>query len=142
LISNAAQYAVRAAAYLGARESDSFVPARRIAEDLGLPATFLAKVLKQLVDADIVSAFRGPTGGVRLAHPAKQITVRALIEAIDGPALFTECVLGLPGCGERRPCPMHEKWGAAREVMVEQFESQTVASLAEGYSQGSLRLKP
>ncbi len=141
MISNAAQYAVRATAYLGARDNDSYVAARTVAADLGLPATFLAKVLKQLVDAGIVAAFRGPTGGVRLALPGKDITVRSIIEAIDGCGLFTDCVLGLPGCGEREPCPMHEKWAVARAVLVEQFDTQTVESLADGYRSGNLRLK-
>ena len=141
MISSAAKYALRAVAHLAAENHATYVPARSIAEELDLPATFLAKVFKQLVDAGILDAYRGPTGGVRISKPADQVSVRALIEAIDGPGVFTECILGLPGCGEAKPCPMHEGWAHVRAALGEEFERQTIASLAAGYKEGKLRLR-
>ncbi|MBO6780021.1 MAG: Rrf2 family transcriptional regulator [Rhodothermales bacterium] len=142
MFSSAAQYAVRATAYLGSLEQDGFVPARSIAGELNIPPTFLSKVLRQLVDAGILSAYRGPTGGVRLARPASQVSVRQIVEAIDGDALFTECILGLPGCGNRKPCPMHEAWAVHRSALAEEFERQTVDTLSTAYTLGDLRLGP
>jgi Rrf2 family protein len=142
VFSNAAQYALRAVAHLGASETDAYVPARKIAEDLQIPPTFLAKVLKQLVDEGILVAYRGPTGGIKLSRPASEITVRQLVEAIDGPDIFTQCILGLPGCGNRKPCPMHDGWASIRNSLAVEFEAQTVERLSEAYRTGSLRLTP
>ena len=64
-----------------------------------------------------------------------------LVTAIDGPALFTECVLGLPGCGERKPCPLHEAWGAEREHLKALFESATLEAMAADLETFDLRLK-
>jgi hypothetical protein len=33
-----------------------------------------------------------------------------IVVAIDGEDLFRECVLGLPGCGDATPCPLHDEW--------------------------------
>ena len=142
MFSNAAQYALRAGAYLGSVDSESYVPARKVAEALQIPPTFLAKVLKQLVDAGLLLAYRGPTGGVRLSRGSDKITVREVLEAIDGDGLFTQCILGLPGCGDRTPCPMHDAWAIQRRALAEQFDRQTLAELADAYAHGELRLAP
>ena len=141
MISNAAQYALRAVTYLAAVRTHQYIPVRAIAEELVLPRTFLAKVFKDLVVAGICVAYRGPTGGVRLAKPSSSISVREVLEAIDGPGLLTECILGLPNCGEAKPCPMHESWKGVRDRLAGTLEDQTLESLAKGFSSGELRLK-
>ncbi len=45
------------------------LPARRLAEFYGLPEAYLAKLLKALVRAGLLSATSGPRGGFRLARP-------------------------------------------------------------------------
>ena len=142
MFSNAAQYALRAVAHLGVADSEGFVPVRVVAKELEIPPTFLAKVLKQLVDAGFLVAFRGPTGGVKLAKPTGEITVRQIVEAVDGPELFTQCILGLPGCGDRAPCPMHEGWSVVRSQLAAEFERQTIETISESCRNGSLRLSP
>lgn len=142
MFSSAARYALRATAHLGSLHEEGYVPARRLAEVLEIPPTFLAKVLKQLVDAGLLVAFRGPTGGVKLSRAADQISLRQIIEAVDGPAVFTECVLGLPGCGDQKPCPLHEGWAPIRTALAEEFDRQTIGSVSEAYLAGALRLKP
>lgn len=141
MISSAAQYALRAAAYLAVGYRTEYVPVRAIAQELDLPRTFLAKIFKALVEADICTAYRGPTGGVRLSRPAGSISVREVLEAIDGPGLFTECILGLPGCGEQKPCPMHAGWAEIRGRLAERMTDQKLSALAEGYQSGAVRLK-
>lgn len=142
VFSSAARYALRATAHLGSLHEEGYVPARRLAEVLEIPPTFLAKVLKQLVDAGLLVAFRGPTGGVRLSRAADQISLRQIIEAVDGPAVFTECVLGLPGCGDLEPCPLHEGWAPIRAALAAEFDRQTIGSVSDAYLAGALRLKP
>lgn len=142
MFSNAAQYALRAVAHLGVSDNDGYVPVRVVAKELEIPPTFLAKVLKQLVDAGFLEAFRGPTGGVKLARPTNEITVRQIVESVDGPELFTECILGLPGCGDRAPCPMHEGWAVVRNQLAAEFDRQTIETISESCRNGSLRLTP
>jgi DNA-binding IscR family transcriptional regulator len=77
---------------------------------------------------------------VRLARPANEIRSRDILEAIDGPGLFTECVLGLPGCRDDDPCPFHEHWAPERARLAELFESTSLAELSEGIRGNALRI--
>ena len=77
-----------------AREGEA-LPARRLAEFYDLPEAYLAKLLKALVRAGLLSATSGPRGGFRLARPPEAITVAEVVEAVEGPGpLF--CCTGDP----------------------------------------------
>jgi Rrf2 family protein len=55
-----------------------------IADERGIPKRFLLKVLKPLVNNNILVSVKGPHGGYRLARPASEISVLEVIEAADG----------------------------------------------------------
>lgn len=129
IFSKGCEYAMQATVFL-AGSGKGFLPVRRIGEELGVSPTFLANVLRALTKRGLLRSRRGPGGGVALAQPAEEISLKDIVLAIDGPGLFEECVLGLPGCGNREPCPLHEEWGPARSGLTAVFEETTVAALA------------
>ena len=73
-----------------ARDRDA-LPARRLAEFYDLPEAYLAKLLKTLVRAGLLSATSGPRGGFRLARPPGDITVADVVEAVEGPSPLFHC---------------------------------------------------
>ncbi|NIT52519.1 MAG: Rrf2 family transcriptional regulator, partial [candidate division Zixibacteria bacterium] len=83
---------------------------------------------------------RGPNGGVSLARPATAITIFDIIAAIDGLKLFEECILGLPGCGNDKPCPFHEDWQVVREDLKNTFKNSTLADLSARIKDFGLRI--
>jgi Rrf2 family transcriptional regulator, iron-sulfur cluster assembly transcription factor len=117
-ISKSCSYGIRSVIYLSGQHTNKFVSIRDISNDLNISYHFLTKILQMLTAADILHSSRGATGGVALSRPAGSITLRELIEAVDGEALFTGCLLRLPGCGIKTPCPMHEKWDEARGKII------------------------
>lgn len=58
--------------------------AAEIADHFDLPGAYAAKVMTQLVRADILHSDRGPRGGFRLTRPAERISILEIIEAVDG----------------------------------------------------------
>ena len=126
--------------YLATERADTYTPVRAIAEALKIPAPFLSKVFQQLTQAGLVAAYRGPSGGVRCARAPETITLRDIVLAIDGNGLFTECVLGLPGCGTERPCPVHEAWAAQRREVEQMFDGHTLAAAAAAVQSDARRL--
>lgn len=140
LLSKSCEYGIRAALHLAGREADGYVPIRTISDALGIPYHFLAKIVQTLIAADLLTSVRGPSGGVMLAHPATQIRLEAIVLALDGPGIFTECVLGLPGCGNRKPCPLHHQWAEARGKVHRMFADATLADMAKRISAGDFRL--
>lgn len=107
---------------------------------LGIPYPFLAKIMQTLIQHGLVESTRGPNGGVRLARPAAQITLREIVLALDGAAIFEACVLGLPGCGVEQPCPLHDQWAPARDRVRAMFEETTLADLAARIRSSDFRL--
>lgn len=80
-----AQYAICAVfdvAYNGQGEP---VGARGISERQAIPARYLEQILQRLRRAGLVAGRRGPGGGYVLARPAAAITLRQIVEAVEGP---------------------------------------------------------
>jgi Rrf2 family transcriptional regulator, iron-sulfur cluster assembly transcription factor len=140
LLSRSCEYGLRAMLYLAGEPAGAYVPIRSVSEALGIPYPFLAKIAQALNGAGLLRAVRGPAGGVTLARPASQIPMKEVVVALDGGAIFPECVLGLPGCGERKPCPLHAQWAEARARVHDMFERATLADVATRARAEGLRL--
>jgi len=131
LLSKGCEYGLSAAMYLASIEQNGYVPIRTISEHLDISYPFLTKVLQKLNEAGHIASMRGPNGGVALSRSPQQVTLKEIIVAIDGSKLFTECVLGLPGCGSGKPCPMHDQWEGVRDHLDVLFGGLSLAEAAE-----------
>ncbi len=134
-------YAIQASLYLASvGPLRRYVPIRTVANDLGISYHFLTKILQSLSARGILTSYRGPNGGVGLAKPPDNVTVMDIIRALDHGELFDECLLGLPGCGEQKPCPLHEHWENTRGRMRRAFESTTLSHMAAEIEGGAQRI--
>lgn len=140
MLSKSCIYGIQAAIFVASQGAKDYVPINRIASELNISFHFLTKVLQQLTLSGIMISYRGPKGGIALARPAPQVTLYDLIAASDGTEIFTECMLGLPGCGTAAPCPAHEHWVVVRQQFVTIAQSVTLASLGERASELNIRL--
>lgn len=133
MISKSCSYGIQASVFVAAVGEGGFVPIREISSRLGISQHFLTKVLQGLSRKGIMRSFRGPNGGVALAAPPERLTLRDLILAVDGPALFETCVLGLPHCGVEKPCPLHDRWQEVRCGIDAALGETTVAEMARRF---------
>ncbi|PEN14984.1 transcriptional regulator [Longibacter salinarum] len=127
LLSKGCEYGLAGAMYLASIPQKGYVPIRAISEHLDISYPFLTKVLQQLNEAGLLTSMRGPNGGVALSQAPERLTLKEIVIAIDGPELFTECVLGLPGCGHEKPCPLHDQWGEVRDHLDGLFGGLSLA---------------
>ena len=81
----ASSYALHAVVYMAQQKNDRPVASHKIAQERGIHARFLLKVLKPLVSARVLTSVKGPNGGYKLARPATDISVLEIVEAVDGP---------------------------------------------------------
>lgn len=133
MLSASCKYGIRAVTYLADQSAggqEDYVSIRTISRDLKISFHFLTKILQKLTQDGILHSHRGPHGGVALARPAREITVLDLIDSIDGPDLFSTCILGMPRCNDRNPCALHGQWGRERERLAAMFNRITLAQLA------------
>ena len=105
--------------------------ANLIACETGVPLPTVAKLIKILVKAEMLSSQRGARGGCTLAQPAHKITVADVIKAVEGPIALTDCVDGGAGeCGVENICPMRGNWEQVNVAIRTALEAVTIADMA------------
>jgi Rrf2 family protein len=135
LYSKTAKYAVLALAEIARRSPESAVPTRTIAEAASVPYPHLAKILIHLKRADLVISLRGKRGGIKLARPANEITIRDVVVALDGAGMLADCPLLLEPCTCERECSLHPIWKPARDAVVRFLEATSIADVAYARAQ-------
>jgi Rrf2 family protein len=106
VFSRPTEYALRAMTVLAALPSGKLGGALEIAQREHIPAPFLWKILRTLTRKKLIRSFKGLRGGYELAKPASRISLASVIRAMEKREVQS-CLLGLPGCNPRNPCPLH-----------------------------------
>ncbi len=100
-----------------------------LAERVGTTPGFLSQALTPAVAEGWVRSDPGPTGGYSLLADLDDVSVLAVIEAIEGPTDAGRCVLEARACGEGGPCALHQPWSTARSVLTEQLSRSPLSSI-------------
>lgn len=140
LLSKSCVYGLRASLYLASHKNGKFNSIREMGEELDISFHFLTKILQQLTADDLMESYKGPNGGIRLSGKGRKATLLDVVIAIDGPGLFTQCALGLPGCGSAEPCPLHDNWTKVRESIKEMLARTSLDELAKEGKAQKLRI--
>lgn len=127
-LSSDGRYAIRALLYL-ATASDR-IPASRIAVEANVPPRLLARILADLARAGLVASKAGRDGGAALARPAATITLRDIVEAVEGPFSVSSCILENRACGGASHCLMHDAWIVAQRALLEELDRRSLKDLA------------
>lgn len=81
---NQVEWALHCCSILSGIEPGETLATKTLAEFHGVPKEYLSKALQALAQAGLVVGTLGPTGGYRLARPAREITFLDIVEAIEG----------------------------------------------------------
>lgn len=119
--------AVRALRALG--DADRRVKGPELADLVCSTPGFVAQVVNPLVRAGWVRSEPGPTGGYSLAVDLGEVSVLAVIEAIEGPTDAGRCVLADRPCSEEGPCALHAAWQRARTELLHELDATTVGEI-------------
>ena len=124
-ITQEADYALRVILYLSKLGYGERVEARIISEQEGLPLRFLLKLLRKLTKSGIVVSFRGVKGGYALNKQPKDINLKDVIEAIDGPICINRCIYDPRYCnaGKNGNCEIHRTLCKIQRKLVSELEA-------------------
>ncbi|MGL4847315.1 MAG: RrF2 family transcriptional regulator [Clostridium sp.] len=112
-ISQEGDYALRAIRTMYNLGEDNRIEASVIAEKEEIPLRFLFKILRKLRKAGIVDSFRGTNGGYVLKKPLEELTIKDVIEAVEGPIYINKCV------GDKKACILCQKGCSLYSEMME-----------------------
>ncbi len=124
-----ADYAVRIVLDLTEHGRDRPVRSADIAHRQLVPRPFLTKVVQRLARRGYVRTRRGTGGGITLGRDPRVITLRDIVEAIEGPIHLNRCLVRPGACLLARRCPVHPVWRHIQELVIRELEGTTIASL-------------
>lgn len=132
-LNQATDYAFRAVLYLSRLSPGEVVEAQVIADREHIPMRFLLKILRMLTKAGIVQSYRGVNGGYALARAPVEITMKDVVEAVEGPVRINRCLVDPELCSKNGPphCPLHQVLGSIQKVLVEEFGRYNFQQLKE-----------
>jgi Rrf2 family protein len=108
------------------------VQLKEIAESQGIPEQYLGQIMALLKRGELVHGARGPTGGYTLARPPESISIKEVIQVLEGPI----AVFDLSARRGGQPLPMvtrrlNETWSRGLRAMESVLEETTLADLCK-----------
>jgi FeS assembly SUF system regulator len=103
--------------------------AHELAQASHVPLPTVSKILKELSREGLVVSHRGRRGGYSLSRPADQISVAAVVEALEGPVALTECSVLDGGCSLEPECLAKSHWGPISRAIQRTLSRLPLSSL-------------
>ena len=130
-LSSMADYAVVTMAAAARHCGGARVSAAQLADETGLPAPTVQKLVSRLTSAGLLRSSRGVGGGLKLARPAAAITLADIVEAVEGPIALTTCVDdGRQDCTLESGCSVRPHWPIVNQALRGALAQVSLTQLA------------
>jgi Rrf2 family protein len=131
-ISKKCQYALKAIFELAWRNSGEPVKTHDVADVQRISPRFTEIILNELKHGGFVESRRGSEGGYLLTRDAKEMTVREVVEYIEGPiSVAPDIVKGNEGAVFPGNEAFGELWHEVNDAVYEVCDNKTFAELVE-----------
>jgi Rrf2 family protein len=128
-LSRESEYGIQGLIHLAQQPAGTILQLAAIAEAQRLPQSFLAKIFQKFTQYGLVRSFRGATRGYTLSRPPSDISLREVLEAVEGPELFAHCIFWSHHCADSNPCILHEGWSQIKPKLTAMMEVTTLQDL-------------
>ena len=105
-----------------------------MAEAVAVPVGFANKILRKLSLAGVIKSMRGIAGGYYLLRDPNGLTVKDVIETIDGPIEISKCLSENCEClnhPNKDCCRFHNVFGVLNQMLVERLDRLTIAMMVD-----------
>lgn len=138
MLSKSSKYAIRAVLFISNYSTrHTKIGSKQIAEELNIPAPFLAKILQELTKKDIISSVKGPNGGFYLTPKNTKKTLFNIIECINGFHKLESCFLGQKECSDINPCVIHHIYVPFKNKLLDNLKTKTIVEMADEYAKNN-----
>ena len=109
---------------------DDITDAKTIATDTSVTLRFALKILHKMVQGGLVQSFKGVRGGYKLKVSPQEITLRRVIELIDGPICIARCVEGECALNsDKAACVYHHIFDTVSLDLAKRLEAITISDV-------------
>jgi Rrf2 family protein len=137
MLSNTCKTAIKAVIFLCSKfDTKGNASLKEIAEYINANEHTVGKILQILVKQNIIKSIKGPSGGFYISKEQQEQSIINIVEAIDGKEIFNSCGLGLSKCSSSHPCPIHDEYKKARDIIEKLFTQKRVLDLCKPVNMG------
>ena len=130
MISTKGRYALRVMIELARRENEGYIPLRDIAEKENISKKYLEIIVKELVNARLLTGVSGKGGGYRLSRSPEDYSVGEILAVTDGTLSIVACLVnGAEACPRASDCDTLPMWSELNTIIHDFFYSQKLSNL-------------
>ena len=125
-------YALRIITAMAMR--DGVTDAKTLADETSVTLRFTLKILHKLVQGEIVQSFKGVNGGYKLKLKPEDITLKLVIEHIDGPIAIARCLDSAECCSlnhDKSACVYHHIFDVISFELAAKLENITIRDVID-----------
>jgi Rrf2 family protein len=111
--------------------SNSPVPLKDIAARQGISLNYLEHIVISLISAGMVNSVRGVKGGLFLARPAREITLKEVVEVLEGSTKLVDCLKNTNTCSQGGICVTQDIWSQVGHAIDQVLVSITLQDLVD-----------
>ncbi|MDA8125391.1 MAG: Rrf2 family transcriptional regulator [Deltaproteobacteria bacterium] len=128
-LSTKGRYGVRMMIDLAAHYGEGPVLLREIAKRQEISEKYLSNLINPLKATGLLEATRGVHGGYVLGRAPSEITMRDIVQAVEGSVCLVDCVEKPSVCNRTASCISRDLWAEAAEGIAKVLEKYTLADM-------------
>jgi len=130
-LSTKGRYGARLMLDLATHYNDGFILLKDVAKREDISEGYLEHLLPLLKTAGLINSLRGSKGGYKLAKAPSEISLKEVIQALEGSLSPAECVVAPSVCERVRFCVTRDIWKEVGEKISQTLESVTLKDMVE-----------
>lgn len=110
-------------------DHDDVVDANTLSAATSVTIRFTLKILNKLAKHGFVSSYKGAKGGYKLKLATDQITLKSVIELIDGPIVIARCLETSEACSlnkDKTACSYHHIFNTISLDVAKKLDAITI----------------
>ncbi len=128
-LSTRGRYGVRLMIDLALHYGNGPIYLKDIAGRQGISEKYLWQLINPLKAAGLVSSTRGAHGGYALAKEPKGISLKEILQVLEGSLCLVDCVDNPASCERAASCISRDIWGEASRGMQRTLADTTLAAM-------------
>jgi len=134
-LSTRARYGVRLMLALARQYGQEPVFLRQVAEVEEISEKYLSQIIIPLRGAGLVHSTRGAHGGYTLARPPEKITLREIVEPLEGGNCLVDCVQQASACSRAATCAARDVWIKLEQQISETLDAVTLKEMVQVHNE-------
>lgn len=128
-MSTKGKYGIKAMLELALVYDVETISVRSIAQKQNISELYLEQIFSILKKGQLIKSVRGAKGGYSLSKNPKDITIKNIMDVLEGPVSISECIEKDVNCDNLDRCATRVLWVRIRNAINDIFSSVTLQDI-------------